>query len=358
MITTLIADASHLSAQFNFRVAGRVYGMEKGTLAFVESLAPPSYVKVPFENGCFIYEDQTADFKFYNIALLEDAEGSHIGICPFILEAGDTEIEITVRKEQGQTYLDLHFVKPGEMNTCLLQYTSMEKDFSQKYNEARDAWFATRAMKQVSEARSDSLNKLLERNSNNVLGLFLMYTHSRDCTADNIQTAFSKIPTLLRKSKYYKLSWSRFIGARANEVGETINDFCLPDQKDIQICLSQIVSKNNYVLLDFWGSWCGQCIKRTREIMPVYEKHKNDGFEIFGISLEVKKENWLQRIAVEGYNWPNVYELENDIEGDVSISNFLNADRTVPFNILLNGQGKIIAKNLNGAELDLILSKK
>jgi len=130
------------------------------------------------------------------------------------------------------------------------------------------------------------------------------------------------------------------------ETGKTATDFSgtTPDGKTIQLSSYY----GNYLLLDFWASWCGPCRRANPELVRVYNKYKSKGFNIFAVSLDQKKESWTSAIAKDGLTWVHV----SDLKFWDSAPAKLYAVRTIPSNFLIDPKGNIIARNLEGAELD------
>ncbi len=129
-------------------------------------------------------------------------------------------------------------------------------------------------------------------------------------------------------------------------VGQVAPEIELPNPEGQVIKLSSLRGK--YVLIDFWAKWCGPCRRENPNVVLAYNKFKDKGFEVFGVSLDRNKEDWLQAIAEDGLTWTHVSDLkyfESQAATDYNIS-------AIPFSILVDKEGKIIAKNLRGAALD------
>ncbi|HVI48449.1 MAG TPA: TlpA disulfide reductase family protein [Chitinophaga sp.] len=135
---------------------------------------------------------------------------------------------------------------------------------------------------------------------------------------------------------------------RKTAIGQPFIDFTLPDVNGKLVKLSNLVGKGKYVLVDFWASWCGPCRKENPGLLLAYNKYKGKKFDILSVSLDDKKEKWLDAIAADRLSWLHVSDLKG-FDGEVTR---LYGLKSIPQNILIDPQGKIIAKNLRGGELE------
>ena len=128
-------------------------------------------------------------------------------------------------------------------------------------------------------------------------------------------------------------------------VGKEAPEIALPDPNGKEIKLSS--PKGKYVLVDFWASWCKPCRAENPNVVAAYKKYKNKGFEILSVSLDKSKGAWTNAIAADNMNWKHVSDLK-----------FWNSEaaqtygvNSIPFTLLLDPEGKIVAKNLRGPAL-------
>lgn len=111
--------------------------------------------------------------------------------------------------------------------------------------------------------------------------------------------------------------------------------------------------KGKLVMLDFWASWCGPCRKENPNVVRIYQKFKDKGFEILGISLDEKKEAWLNAIEKDGLIWKHVSDLgfwNNQVAVKYGV-------KFIPQTFMVDPSGKIIAKDLRGPALEQFLEK-
>lgn len=134
-------------------------------------------------------------------------------------------------------------------------------------------------------------------------------------------------------------------------VGQPAPEIALPDPNGEIIPLSSMRGK--YVLVDFWAKWCGPCRRENPNVVKMYHKYNDKGFEVFGVSLDRNKEDWLQAIQEDGLVWTHVSDLKY-FNSQAAQDYNINA---IPFSILLDPQGVIIAKNLRGSGLQKKLAE-
>lgn len=134
--------------------------------------------------------------------------------------------------------------------------------------------------------------------------------------------------------------------AKATAVGVAAPDFTLNNPEGQAIALSSLRGK--YVLIDFWASWCGPCRRENPNVVRVYQKYKSKGFEILGVSLDQDRQAWLDAIAKDGLAWKHVSDLAQWQSAVVPLYNI----QGIPLTVLLDKDGKIVAKNLRGQALE------
>lgn len=157
-------------------------------------------------------------------------------------------------------------------------------------------------------------------------------------------------------SEKFKKEWPNYVFTKelSNQVqkmkvtaiGQLAPEIALANPNGQIVKLSSLRGK--YVLIDFWAKWCGPCRRENPNVVKAYQRFKDKGFEVFGVSLDRTKEDWLKAIAEDGLTWTHVSDLKY-FESQAARDYNINA---IPFSILLDKTGKIIAKNLRGSALE------
>ncbi len=139
----------------------------------------------------------------------------------------------------------------------------------------------------------------------------------------------------------------------ASGIGKSFIDVKGKSLDGKEVSLSDYAGKGKIVLIDFWASWCGPCIKTLPELVTTYQKYKNKGFEIVGISLDDDQQKWADATAKHKITWPQLSNLQGWTD-EASQAYGINS---IPSTILLDENGVIIEKNMDAKALDQKLAE-
>ena len=162
---------------------------------------------------------------------------------------------------------------------------------------------------------------------------------------EEMKEGLAMLDASLATSTYYKALSEKIEKLEAVAVGQMAPDFTMNDVDGNPVSLSSF--KGKYLLVDFWASWCGPCRRENPHVVELYAEFKDKGFDILGVSLDQKKDAWLKAIEDDKLTWSHV----SDLKGWGNEAAKLYAVSGIPHTVLLDKEGKIIAKNLRGDAL-------
>ena len=162
---------------------------------------------------------------------------------------------------------------------------------------------------------------------------------------------FNKLTSRVKNSDDGKMVEQYLLLNKELKIGDKFVDFEMMDPNGQQRKLSEL--KGKIVLLEFWASWCGPCLSDIPYLKKTYEKYHKYGFEIFAVSLDMNKEDWLKAIEQKNLNWHHVTELKN--VGNTA--GLIYGVSGIPDNFLIDENGIIRGRDLRGDKLDKALKK-
>lgn len=135
--------------------------------------------------------------------------------------------------------------------------------------------------------------------------------------------------------------------AAATGINSKFVDLGLPGPQGQTVWVGDYVGQNKLVLIDFWASWCGPCIRELPNVVKAYERFHDKGLEIVGVSLDKDKASWLAAIEQTGQKWPQM----SDLKGWECAGAQIYGIQSIPANVLIDDHGKIVARDLRGDAL-------
>lgn len=197
--------------------------------------------------------------------------------------------------------------------------------------------------------------------------------YTKNFITENITSAVSPVVTLISgvaqsadgsELNSYIENWDAFKGTVCyNEIkkvadiksktdkGAAAPEITMATPEGESLSLSSL--KGQYVLIDFWASWCGPCRRANPGVVELFNKYSEKGFTVLGVSLDNKKEDWLKAIEDDKLTWPHV----SDLKGWKNAAAVEYGIRSIPASVLVDKEGNIIGKNLTEEELDEKLSE-
>lgn len=277
--------------------------------------------------------------------------GQHIGGTDLILENGNIRADIIPKKRSA--------VK-GTANNELWNSFVLEKE---KQGDMLNPLWKVSSDSTASDADREAANKAMKQLQAE------QDLYEFNFIRKNIKTGVAKV---LLEDKYMRYSLEQleiltqdFSRAKVNngiaqaigkyvdsmkktKIGATVQNIKLSNEQGEVVDLLDQVSKNKITLIDFWASWCAPCLAEVPHLKEAYKGYRSRGFEIVGISLDQSSEAWKKAIVEHKMSWPQI----SDLKGWKSVAAEQYGIRAIPFTLLVDQQGKIVAKNLRGKELE------
>jgi len=339
-----------------FVVNGEITGKESGQIQLMK-----------FADGKWIAEDSTTiskgKFKLTGKADLPElrfvAMGPQEMVAQFFAENGT----ITIKAYADS--LDKSVVKGSKSNEEFKVFQQELANLSKEAQGMQQRYMAAQqngdqdGMRKAQidyEAMVQNLNVyaknfIREHKKSTVSPLVAMMQFGQTISAVEIDTLIAFLDPSVHASIYVGELKKIADKKRATDVGSMAPDFTLPTPDGGTFTLS--TTRGKIVLIDFWAAWCQPCRLENPNVVALYEKFKDKGFDVVGVSLDREKEAWIKAIADDKLVWNQVSELkfwQSEIAQKYGVT-------AIPCTFLLNKEGKIIAKNLRGEDLAMKLQE-
>lgn len=331
----------------NYKITGVVKGATDGDSVFIQNRVNREFIKIAsavIKNGNFIFEgrqDSAVNRYFYY------AKGEKKYRTDFFLENGNIYASLAEDSIVGTSSNDIYHAFKSKMNVINKKesdiYASMQSaSLTDEQKKAKEA-----EMNELDKKMMATISESIDENISNVVGIHLLKSFSYYLDYEQLEKVLAKVPAKFQKNPDIVQMKELVKTAKVTAVGQKFTDFTMLTPEGKTTKLSNFAGKGKYVLVDFWASWCGPCRKEMPNLVKLYAQFKDKGFEIVGVSLDKSKKNWTDAISALNISWPQMSDLKYwDCEGAK-----LYTVRSIPHTVLIDKDGKIIARGLTGEDL-------
>ena len=223
------------------------------------------------------------------------------------------------------------------------RYTSLYNEY-QIASQKGDTASASRLEKEALslEKEMTALQKdFIRNNPASFVAPSILTSLSYEMEGDEIESFINAMDTAVANTDMIKDLKERVVKMKSVAIGQKAPDFTLNDPEGNPVSLYSKLGPK-LLLVDFWAAWCGPCRRENPNVVKVYNEFNKKGFDVFGVSLDQKRDDWVRAIADDKLTWTHV----SDLQYWNSAAAGLYAVNSIPANFLLDENGVIIAKNL------------
>lgn len=360
-ILTSVLIISCSTTPEGYTIDGELRGeVENGTQVFLKTTDSLRSAMVEIdtavvENGLFTFSGASKVPQLYYV-FVDGAKGNS----PIILENG--KISFKAQKDslpfaeiKGTLQNDLFMGYLEESRTLSSMSKSMNAEF-RKATTARDTATIEALRAEYTElqerGKAFELDFVKEHPDALISALILeKIAGMRSLPFKEIDSLYNAFSPEVKASRPGQRMKKELDKSRATAIGTKAPEFTGPTPDGQSLALNEV--KGKLTLVDFWAAWCKPCRMENPNIVSVYQKYKDKGFNVVGVSLDRKKEDWLGAIESDGLEWNHVSHLQYFRDPIAELYN-VNA---IPAAFLLDENGVIVAKNLRGTALEETVSR-
>ncbi|MDR2383345.1 MAG: AhpC/TSA family protein [Prevotellaceae bacterium] len=302
-------------------LSGTVKNVSSGTI-YLQRYENKSFLNIDsteIVNGAFKFTGEVKLPEIYGLAI--DNSGNPFHSFIIFLDNNPVKVELDTVNEFKNT------VVTGSKEQDLL------KEFSGKFRTP--------------------VSEILKEHPSSLAALYVFYRYySYRLSSEEIKENLKLLDPKFQHTEYVKVLSELAENIDRVASGKKAPDFRALTREGKSVSLYDFIGRG-YVLIDFWASWCAPCRKENPDLVKLYDKYRNKGFELISVSLDHKTDAWIKAIEKDGLTWIQLVDFDAWAGDGVKTYGV----RLIPYKFLIDKNGVIVAKNLRGENLDELLNK-
>jgi len=194
-------------------------------------------------------------------------------------------------------------------------------------------------------------DQFIQKNSENILSVFLLQDRAILGSYEEVMSGYEKLGSSVKATAEGISLTERLEILKRRRVGEQVYNFTLNDLDGKPVNINAF--KGQYVLIDFWASWCGPCRAENPNLVKAYNKYKANKFNVIGVTIDEDLDKWKQAVKEDGTPWTQLTDLKDRSKAVATYYGILG----VPSSLLIDPDGKIIAMDVRGESLQKKLAE-
>ncbi len=353
ILLLVLAVAASCAREPKFRIAGTIDGIDSAMM-ILQKRIPGGYEvldSAALVKGAFQMTGSIDYPQMVNLAIKDKRGGLN-----FYIENSDITIHghadslylASVSGSKTQSEFDTYKAAFDESNSEMSKLFDSYREARMSGNEEQAASIEKEV--EALDAKQNELRKeFIRNNPSSYVSPVVLNELSYGLEAGEIESLLSELDTTLNKVQLIVTLKERVEQLKAVSVGQKAPDFTLNDVDGNPVSLySKLGGDTKLLLVDFWAAWCGPCRQENPNVVKVWKEYNKKGFDVFGVSLDRTKEDWVKAIADDNLTWTHVSDLKYWNCAPAK----LYAVNSIPSNFLLDAEGVIVGHNLRGEALE------